>query len=170
MTDALGTPPTPCTDALRTSPTVLLGHRPDALSTPSGLQTPAAPGTLKMYSVHRRGGKMVARALDADDVKLARGRFKMSQSQFADMLGVGKRVVAAWESGEKICSGSPAAYIQHLWLEEQITPGVVARAYEGGKKIKAEKGYQMPIGTATLKRRISALGRQNATEDEEIPC
>ena len=50
--------------------------------------------------------------MDSNDVKRIRAKLKLSQSQFADLLGVPVRTLQEWEQGRAEPSSSGAALLR----------------------------------------------------------
>ena len=58
---------------------------------------------------------------NADDVKRIRAGVKMSQSLFADYLGVSVKTVEAWEAGTNTPSGAASRLLMMMEMDDTLT-------------------------------------------------
>ena len=69
----------------------------------------------------------VSDCITAEELKNFRKRFKMTQKEFAELIGVSKPTIERWETSEKVITGPVALLIDMLsehdeWLEAREIP------------------------------------------------
>lgn len=77
-----------------------------------------------------RGERKAARTfkVDAAGVRAVRERTKLSQSEFAALIGVSVKTLQNWEQARRVPTGPAAALLRLIASEPQLALRVMARA------------------------------------------
>jgi putative transcriptional regulator len=108
-------------DACGAQPPAARSAQPDALSAQPDARSPEADA---------RSAKLGARAaqLDALGIKELRARTKLSQSDFAALLGVELSTLRNWEQGRRVPTGPAHALLRAIRNDPQNVIRALARA------------------------------------------
>ena len=85
-------------------------------------QKPAPKKKAAAGAPSRRNATVIpVKSYNAADVKRIRASLKLSQSLFADYLGVSHKTVEAWEHGINVPSGAASRMLMMMEMDENLT-------------------------------------------------